>query len=90
MDRALSILDKSDDAATFGEFVAAAIRNMRSDARKRELKRKIQRTILDMEELDESDQYSIQSVSSGSSTSALTPMPNATWESPQNLTYQNL
>ncbi|XP_014362329.2 uncharacterized protein LOC106713939 [Papilio machaon] len=68
LDRVLNVSEKFDDAATFGDFVAAAIRNMRSDARKRELKRKIQRIILDIEEKDEADQYSItESESSASS-----------------------
>lgn len=90
LERALSVLDKSDDAAIFGDFVAAAIRNMRSEARKRELKRKIQRIILDMEELDEADQYSRPSTSQ--STYPLTPLPNATWESSEdtNVTYESL
>ncbi|CAG4970416.1 unnamed protein product [Parnassius apollo] len=59
LERELNFLHKSDDAAVFDDFVAAAIRNMRSEARKRELKRKTQRIILVMEELDESDQYSL-------------------------------
>lgn len=90
LERAISVLDKSDDAAIFGDFVAAAIRNMRSEARKRELKRKIQRIILDMEELDEADQYSRPSTSQ--SYGPLTPLPNATWESSEdtNVTYESL
>lgn len=90
LERALSVLDKSDDAAIFGDFVGAAIRNMRSEARKRELKHKIQRIILDMEELDEADQYSRPSTSQ--SYGPLTPLPNATWESSEdtNITYESL
>ncbi|XP_013172745.1 PREDICTED: uncharacterized protein LOC106121578 [Papilio xuthus] len=71
LDRTLNVSDKLDDAATFGDFVAAAIRNMRSDARKRELKRKIQRIILDIEEKDEADQYSVASVSPESCASSI-------------------
>ncbi|CAH2006779.1 unnamed protein product [Acanthoscelides obtectus] len=88
LDRALSVLDKSDDAAIFGDFVAAAIRNMRSESRKREIKRKIQRIILDMEELDEADQYSRPSTSQ--SLGPLTPLPNVTWESSEDTTYEHL
>lgn len=88
LDRALSVLDKSDDATIFGDFVAAAIRNMRSNARKRELKRKIQRIVLDMEELDESNQYSLPSTSRSSAPH--TPMPNTAWESTEDQTYDFL
>lgn len=90
LERALSVLDNSDDAAIFGDFVAAAIRNMRSEARKRELKRKIQRIILDMEELDDADQYSRPSTSQSSG--PLTPLPNTTWEGSEdtNVTYESL
>ncbi|XP_044745326.1 uncharacterized protein LOC123307174 [Coccinella septempunctata] len=58
-DQANSKPSKSEDEEVFGNFVAAAIRNLRSEARRRELKRKIQRAIIETEELDEADQSGV-------------------------------
>lgn len=67
MEKALKVMTQKkipdDEAQVFGNFVASAIRNLRSEEYRRRLKRKIQTIILEIEELDDS----------------ATPMTNTTW-----------
>ncbi|XP_077286214.1 uncharacterized protein LOC143911254 isoform X2 [Arctopsyche grandis] len=54
LNMAVQIMTKPpDDAQTFGNFVASSIKNLRSEANRRKLKRKIQSVILEIEELDD-------------------------------------
>jgi len=46
--------EEEDEYAVFGSYVAHEIRSLRSEDRRRDLKRIIQKAIIDMAELDDS------------------------------------
>lgn len=72
LQKVLELMNKpEDDAQTFGNFVAASIRNLKTDERKNIFKHKIQRVILKIEELDDAEQSSLASI----------PITNPSWES---------
>jgi hypothetical protein len=55
LSKALDLLNRrADDEQTFGDYVASSLRNMRSEENRRLLRRKIERDILEMSELDDS------------------------------------
>lgn len=86
MGKAMAELNKPyDEFAIFGEYVGSEIRSLHFDHNKRKLKRTIQKAILEMAEIDESERssstHSTQSVHSKdtdeSNNSICSPPPSA-------------
>lgn len=56
LSNAVSMLNRPpDDCQIFGDFVAASLRDLQSDASRRKLKRKIQMAVLQAQESDEEE-----------------------------------
>jgi hypothetical protein len=62
VEKASKIVNKlDDDAQIFGNFVASSIRNLRSEEKKRLMKRQIQAIVLKVEQLDDLDHATLVS-----------------------------
>jgi hypothetical protein len=69
-----SIVNKlDDDAQIFGNFVASSIRNLRSEEKKRLMKRQIQAIVLKVEQLDDLDHATLVSSPVSSTVEIVTP-----------------
>ncbi|XP_068894953.1 uncharacterized protein [Tenebrio molitor] len=74
VEKALEIVNKlDDDAQIFGNFVASSIRNLRSEEKKRLMKRQIQAIVLKVEQLDDLDHATLVSSPVSSTVEIVTP-----------------